>query len=185
MVNQLRKKRSPALSRPGAFAYTYEDTEQMIWRCAGRLALRWSNDCERMKDKERYLRKKLLQLAGYLETASNDAYLMNLFFQYHGARQSKKPLSKGIAAMEKKRKSFVRALKSSVRPEEITQHVFNAKHKTKWKFLIRLIAAQHTAQALYEKLIRMKSKPTNPPPLLFNLHPGITAENIKKLFPAR
>lgn len=171
--------------------YSYEMAEEMIDRSSHLLVARWSKDYHEAKDKEKYLFNQLHVLADYLDAAFDDYYLKNLYFQYVGGFTDGDTLDTAFEEMESIRLSIVRALKSQskkVPPEIKTQHVYDGHKKVKWKFLIRLLSAQHTAELLYQQYKRQRKTNGRSVPereSITRTLPGMTAWYIRALLPRK
>lgn len=169
--------------------YTYERAGATITKAAHILAARWDKDFGAAEDKEKFLFDKLHELANYLDAAFDDYYLKQLYFQYLGGFRAGDSLEDMLEKMESIRLSTVRALKSQskkVPPEIKTQHVYDGHKKVKWKFLIRLMTAQHIAQMLYEQYRRQRELNGASVPTLESVTytlPGMTAMYIRKQLP--
>lgn len=171
--------------------YTYEQAGDTINRAAHLLLARWSKDYEKADDKEAYLFIQLHKLAEYLDCVFDDTYLKNLYFQYVAGYAAGDPLNSVFKDMESTRQSIVRALKSpskKIPPEVKTQLVYDGHKNVKWKFLIRLLAAQHTAQLLYQQYRRQRELNGKSIPECDSITqtlPGITAKYIRDLLPKK
>lgn len=169
--------------------YTYERAGETINKAAHLLAARWSNDFGAVEDKEKFLFDKLHELANYLDAAFDDYYLKSLYYHYVGGFRADDTLEDMLKKMESIRQSIVRALKSQskkVPPEIKTQHVYDGHKKVKWKFLIRLMTAQHIAQLLYLQYRRQRKLNNASVPARESITqtlPGITAMYIRELLP--
>lgn len=171
--------------------YSYSQAGETINKAAHLLLARWSKGYEKAKNKERYLFKQLHILADYLDAVFNDYYLNRLYFEYVGGLAAGDKLEQTFIDMEKTRLSIVRALKShskKVPPDIRTQHVYDGHKKVKWKFLIRLFAAQHTAELLYKQYQRQRELNGKVVPELESITrtlPGITAMYIRQQLPKK
>ena len=169
--------------------YTYERAGETINKAAHMLAARWSKDFRTAKDKEKFLFDKLHELANYLDAAFDDYYLKQLYYQYVGGYRAGDTLEDMLKKMESIRQSIVRALKSrskKVPPEIKTQHVYDGHKKVKWKFLIRLMTAQHVAQLLYMQYCRQRKLNGATVPKRESITetlPGMTAWYIREHLP--
>lgn len=171
--------------------YSYEQAGETINKAAHLLLARWSKHYEKAANKEKYLLKQLNVLADYLDAAFDDYYLKSLYFNYVGGFVAGDSLDDVLKEMEKTRQSIVRALKSQTKkvpPEIKTQHVYDGHKKVKWKFLIRLMSAQHTAQLIYQQYQRQRKLNGKSVPQRESITrtlPGITAMYIRELLPKK
>lgn len=169
--------------------YTYERAGATINKAAHLLAARWSHDFRVAEDKEKYLFGKLHELADYLDAAFDDHYLKNLYYHYVGGFRANDSLEDMLKKMESIRLSIVRALKSGTKkvpPQVKTQHVYDGRKIVKWKFLIRLMTAQHIAQLLYMQYRRQRKLNSATVPKQDSITatlPGMTAWYIRELLP--
>ncbi len=181
MVKNTPKK----ISRSGK--YSYEQADDTINRATHLLLARWEKPYKAARSKRKFLAKRLYVLADYIDWVFDDCYLRNLYFQYAGGFLADDSLEEALYEMESTRRIIVRALKSpskKIAPDIKTQHVYNGQKKVKWKFLIRLLTAQHTAQLLYQQYQRQcRLTKVNVPQreIISGTLPGMTAWYIREL----
>ena len=169
--------------------YDYDRADNDINAMAKLFLTKWSLQYEQENDKEKYLLKRLIQLADYMDSTFNDQYVNSLYFQYvHGFTEgiSFEIVLKG---MEARRRSFVNALQRKnimKRPIVKTPYVHDGSKRAKWKILIRLLTAQHIAEQLYKQYrrqLKLNDKPVPERTSLLRTIPGMSAWYIRELLP--
>lgn len=182
-------KNSPHRTAPVG-TLTYETANELTKRAAHIMVTKCDSKIMKVKNKERVLIKSLHALADYLDTAFNDHYLNEIYYEYIGGLQEGDTLEDALKRMESIRKGYVYALRSNTnaRTLDVSQFVHDGRRLIKWKFLIRLRTAQQVAATLYERYIqerRISGKRVPQLECLPPAPPGITAMQIREQLPSR
>jgi hypothetical protein len=169
--------------------FNYERADEEVNNKASLYLYKWTPEYEQVTEKENYLLKKLFHLADYMDTAFDDQYVKNLYYQYVNGFVGEKPFTVILKEMESTRRSFVNALKrkdKNQRPNVKTKYVYDGKRLLKWKLVIRLLTAQHLAELLYKQYrrqLKLSGKAVPERESLQRTIPGMTAWYIYELMP--